>query len=275
MASTYSKTTDGIITLSIAIPLADVQKAREAVIEETVKTANVTGFRKGKVPRKLVEEKIDESKVKEEVLRKLLPKVYIETVQEHKLNPIINPQIHVSKLENGKDWEFTATTCEAPAIDLNNYKANVQKVTAKSKIIVPGKEKQEPRFEEIIKALLEGVKITIPKILIDQEVDKLLAQMLDEVKRLGLTLDQYLSATKKTPDTLRAEYAQKAETDIKLEFTLQKIAEEERIAVTDQEIEEALQKAKDDNERKNLEANRYLLASILRQQKTLDFLKNL
>ena len=45
--------------------------------------------------------------------------------------------------------------------------------------------------------------------------------------------------------------------------------------VEEKEIAEAIQAAKNDEEKKNLESNRYLLASILRQQKTLDFLKNL
>ena len=60
-----------------------------------------------------------------------------------------------------------------------------------------------------------------------------------------------------------------------MEFALQKIATEEGITVEEKEVEEAIQKAKDEKERKHLETNRYLLASILRQQKTLDFLKNL
>ena len=102
-----------------------------------------------------------------------------------------------------------------------------------------------------------------------------MSQTLEDVKKLGLTLDQYLSSTGKNPQILREEYRKKAENDIKLEFTLLKIAEEEKIVVEEKEIEEAIKASKSDDERKNLEANRYLLASILRQQKTLDFLKNL
>jgi hypothetical protein len=56
---------------------------------------------------------------------------------------------------------------------------------------------------------------------------------------------------------------------------LQKVAQIENITVEEKEIEEAITKAKDENERKSLEGNKYLLASILRQQKTLDFLKSL
>ena len=90
-----------------------------------------------------------------------------------------------------------------------------------------------------------------------------------------MTLDQYLASTKRTPDDLRTEYMTKAGNDLKLEFVLQKIAQDEQITVEETEIDEAVQKAKDPKERENLEKNRYLLASILRQQKTLDFLRQL
>ena len=102
-----------------------------------------------------------------------------------------------------------------------------------------------------------------------------MAQTLDEVKRLGLTLDQYLASTGRNTEALREEYAKKAEGDIKLEFILQKIAEDEKITVEEKEIDEAITQAKTEVERQNLQNNRYLLASIIRQQKTLDFLRNL
>lgn len=89
-----------------------------------------------------------------------------------------------------------------------------------------------------------------------------------------MTLDQYLSSTGKTVETLRAEYTSKAQTDLKLEFVLQKVAQIEKITVDDSEIEKTIENAKPE-ERESLKANRYLLASILRQQKTLDFLRNL
>ncbi len=276
MNSEIKKLEDGTISLSITIPSELVKKTWEEVVLETAKSADLAGFRKGKAPKKLVEEKIDKEKVREEVLKKLLPKAYIEAVKEHNINPILNPKIQVEKIDDSEeDWKFTALTCELPEVNLGNYKENVQKITAKSKIVIPGKEKEEPKFEEIMKATLESVTISIPKILIDNEVDRLLSQTLDEIKRLGLTLDQYLASTGKNVEQLRSDYEEKAKNDIKLEFALQKIAKDEKIAVEEKEIDEAILKAKNEEERKNLQNNRYLLASILRQQKTLDFLKNL
>lgn len=278
MTSTLNKLPDGTIELTITIPAELVKKTREEVVGEMVKNASLPGFRRGKAPKKLIEEKLDKETIREEVLKKLLPQTYLEAVREHNLRPMINPKIHVDPEQikaDDKDWQFTALTCEVPEIQLQNYKEAVQKLTAKEKIIIPGKEPQKVPFEEIIKALLNAIAVKIPTVLVSGEVDRLLSQTLDEVKKLGLTLDQYLSSTGKTPEALRAEYEQKAENDIKLELALQKIAEEEKITVSEKEIEEAIEKAKSDEERKNLEANKYLLSSILRQQKTLDFLRSL
>lgn len=279
MVSTIQKLEDGTLNLGIIIPLADVKKTWDEIVEEASKNADVAGFRKGMAPKEIVEEKIDKEKVREEVLKKLLPKYYVEAVKENDIKPIINPKIHVEKLEdpdkNPVDWQFHALTCEAPTVELNDYKKKIQEITAKTKIVVPGKENQPAKVEDIMNALLSSVTIKIPKILIDQETERLLAQTLDEIKSLGLSLDQYLASTNRTPQTLREEFEKKAEGDIKIEFTLQKISETENIIVEEKEVEEAIQKAKDEKEKENLEKNKYLLASIIKQQKTIDFLKNL
>jgi len=275
MIAAIQKQEDQTITLTVTIPWADVKKTKDAIVADYTKSAQVPGFRKGKAPKKLVEEKIDEEKVREETLKKLLPQFYLQAINEHKINPVIAPRVHVEKLEEGKDWQFIAVTCETPEIKLGEYKNNVKKITAKSKIIIPGKKQSEISFDDIAKELLVSVEIKIPAIITEQEVERLLSQTLDEVKRLGLTLDQYLGSTGRTAADLRKEYEQKAQSDIKLEFVLQKIAQEENITVEDKEVDEAVQQAKNEAEKQNLQANRHLLANILRQQKTLDFLKNL
>lgn len=273
--ATLEKQQDGTIKLTITIPKGDIKTVHEQILSEYVKGVKVDGFRKGNAPQSLVKKRINDEEIREKVLKKLLPQIYSQAVQDNNIKPIMNPKIHIGKMDEGEDWEFTALTCEMPDVDLGTYKESVKKITAKSKIIIPGQEQKKPENTEVMKALLESVKIKIPGILIEQEADRLLSQLLNDIKKLGLSLDQYLASTNRTPEDLRQEYAERAEEDMKLEFALQKIAEIEKIIIEQKEIDEAIQKAKDDNERKSLEGNRYLLAAILRQQKTLDFLLNL
>lgn len=268
---------DGTLTLTLTIAQEAVKKARTEVVKNMAAGAELPGFRKGKAPEKLVEEKLNQDQVREEILKNLLPQIYTDAVEEHKIRPIMNPKLHVEKIEDDKDWVVTALTCEMPEVDPGAYKENVKKITAKSKIVIPGKEEEakKPSTEEVLKVVLDGAKVSVPAILVEQEADRLIAQLLDDIKRLGLSLDQYLGSTKRNPQDLRAEYATRAESDIKLEFVLQKIAEDAKISVDPKEVEEAIAKAKSPQEKESMEANRYLLAGILRQQKTLDFLMNL
>jgi FKBP-type peptidyl-prolyl cis-trans isomerase (trigger factor) len=268
---------DGTIKFTITIPHDVISKTTDEVLGEMAQSTQIPGFRKGKAPQKLVAEQLNPDQVRENILKKILPQAYAEAVEANNIKPIMNPKLHVEKIEDGKEWVISALTCEMPSVELGNYKDSVKKITAKSRIVIPGKEEEQkkPSLDDIIKAILEKVKVQVPEILIEQETDRLLSQLLDDVKRLGLSLEQYLGTTKRSAEDLRKEYAQRAETDIKVEFVLQKIAEQEKISVEPQEIEEAIQKAKDPKEKQNLEANRYLLAGILRQQKTLDFLMNL
>lgn len=278
MAKTHiEKQPDGTIKVVITLSQDIIAKTGNIAIEELAKQANVAGFRKGKAPKDLAANQLNPDQVREEILKKLLPQAYMEAVQEHSLKPIMNPKMHIEKIEEGKDWVFNALTCEMPFVDPGDYKQNIKKVTAKSKIIIPGKEQEnkKPAMDEIMKILLADAKATIPAVLVDQETDRLLSQLLNDIKRLGLSLDQYLGSTGRTSEDLRKEYVKRAEDDIKLEFILQKIAELEKIAVDEKEIDEAVQKAKSPEEKQHMESNKYLLAGILRQQKTLDFLINL
>jgi len=275
MISAIEKQDNGNIKLTITVPFDNILKTRTEIIDEMVKNVELPGFRKGKAPKKLVEEKLSEEKINEEIFKKILPQGYVEAVKEHKLNPVISPRIQIGKLEKNKDFQFIAITCEAPKVELGNYKENIKKINAKSKIVIPGKTETPPNLEEIIKELLNSVKMNIPQIIIESETERLLAQTLDEIKRLGLTLDQYLASSNKTPEKLREEYEAKAKNDISFEFILRQIAEDEKISVEEKEIEEAISQGKTEEEKKNLASNKYLLASIIRQQKTLDFLKNL
>lgn len=277
MKSSITRSDDNSITIQVTVPWANIEKTREEVENDMAKKVSVPGFRKGMTPLNIAKQNLSKEQINEEILRKALPKYYIEAVKEHNINPVITPRIHVDAFEEGTDMVFTADTCEEPKVDLKNYKDEVKKVTAKSKIILPGKEDQEkkPPLDEILEVLISNTNISIPKILIDQETNRLLSQMIDELKTLGLTLEQYLASRGKTGDQMRQEYEKKAERDLKVEFLLRKISDTEKITVDDKDIQQVLSTLKDEKQKTELSQNKYLLASIIRQQKTLDFLENI
>lgn len=272
MEVTIKRAEDNSLTLQFKIPWSTVEKARTQITDDLIKDVEVAGFRKGKAPRELAEKKLSKDRVQEEVLRKVVTDSYNDAIKKENLTPIITPRIHVEQFDEGTAVTFTAETCELPKVDLKNYKDEVKKITAKSKILVPGKENADVKTDDIINAALKTIEITIPKVLIEQESNRLLSNMLDELKTLGMTLDQYLTSRNKSSDELKVEYEQKAEQDLKIEFMLRAIADEEKIAVEEKDITDVLNSLQDAQQKADIAKNPYLLAALIRQQKTLDFL---
>lgn len=277
---------DGTIEITITVPWADVSTTYKAVVDHMIAEAELPGFRKGKAPAKMVEENLNKTHVYEEVIKQLIPKAYSDAVTEHKLAPIMMPKIELKEAAEGKDWIVVATTCAKPDVTLGDYKKEIRELKAAkaSKIWTPGSGTPKPEDEEkernvtldeLIDALLKNVTIPLPALLVEHEVNHQLSNLLDQAKKLGLTVEQYLASTNRTADGLRAEYQSIATRTLMLEFALEAVAETEHVEVTDQDIQKVLDGAKTDEERKTLEKERYYLTSMLRRQKTVDFLAQL
>jgi FKBP-type peptidyl-prolyl cis-trans isomerase (trigger factor) len=285
MISAMNKLTDGTIELTITVPWSEIQKTYTAVVDEAVSNAEVSGFRKGKAPKALVEKSLDKTKMYEEVVKRIVPQVYSDAVKEQKIHPIVMPKIELKEATENKDWVIKGLTCEKPLIILEDYKKKIAEIKSskQKKIWLPGEKPEpekdlkdkKPNLDEILKALFEAVKITIPAILSENETNRLLSDLIDQTKKIGLTVDQYLASTHKTAESIRSEYALEANRTLTLEFALEEIADKEGILISDDEIDNTINNAKSETEKAAMQKERYYIASILRRQKTLDFLASI
>lgn len=284
MISALNKQPDGTIELTITVPQKRVSEAYEKTLRQLAKETEINGFRKGKAPLKKVEEKIGKTKIYEEVLKTLIPEVYVEAVKEQKVKPIINPQISVVSLEEGKDWQIKATTCELPELKLGDYKGEIKKALASEKIWVPGKDKEKKTEEKeseqlgkIFQILLKTIKIQIPELLIQEEINRMLSRLIDQTGRLGLTVEQYLASIGKTSDQIRQEYRQQAEESLKLELILSAIADQEKVQIGDSEVQKMIDATPDEKTKKAMEipTQRAYLRQLLRKRKAIDILTKL
>lgn len=282
MTVAVNRLANGTIELTITIPWSEIQITYDQVVEDFVKEAELPGFRKGKAPRDLVEKQLDKTKVYEEVLKRIVPKAYADAIKQENLTPIISPRIEVIAAKEDADWQFRAQTCEKPEVKLGNYQETISKLKKEksTKIWVPGEKKEEgkppgPTIDEILNVLLETNQVQVPTVLVEDEANRMLSRLIDQTQKLGLTVEQYLVAQNKTTESLRAEYSQRAKTNLALEFILEAIADQEKIEVNDEEIEKVIKAAKDHKEQEALRAQKYYLATILRKQKTLDHVKSL
>lgn len=266
----------------------EIGKAKTEALTKANESLEVNGFRKGKAPLNLIEEKLGSDRVLEITLENIIPNLYSKAIKELGLHPISSPKVELVSAKENENWQVKFISCEEPEVKLGNYKEEVKKQKVTEAIWTPEKGTQpekkdeknpddirDEKLDKIISWLIANIKVEISAILIDSEVNRKLSELLSQVQKLGLTIDQYLSSTGKSAESLRNEYKTQAERTISVQLILNAIAEGEKIEVTPEEIEKAVSSAKSEEEKKALESQKYVLASIIRQQKTLDFLANL
>ncbi len=97
---------------------------------------------------------------------------------------------------------------------------------------------QEKRRIALSDAILDASSTEIPELLIDSEVRRIEAQFSDDVKRMGVTIEDYLKHAKKTIDDLRQDWRPHAMKKAKLQLILNNIVKNEKLVVDPKEIEE-------------------------------------
>lgn len=251
--------------LTITLPWSEVKKIYDEVFSELAATIEIEGFRPGKAPQNLIAEKIDKSKVYGEVINRIVPESYRKALEEHGLKPIVAPQVKITQAEEEKDWQLIASSAQQPTVELGDYKKELAAV----KIWKPGdttevkKEDEQKKISEIIEKLLQVCKVELAQILVDSETNRLLTQLIEDVRQAGLTYEQYLQSSQQTAETVRAKYQKQAETALKLEFILEAVAQDLKITVEPAEIEAAIA------QKPELKDQSYILASIIKRDKTI------
>ncbi len=151
-----------------------------------------------------------------------------------------------------------ATTSKNPQISLGDYQAEVRGALPAS---------DDQKLGLVFDALLKTAKLSVSPILINQEKNQALSRLLDQVNRLGLTIDQYLASKHLTSQQLQEEYATTAVTNIKLEFILQAIAQDLKIKPKSTDIDQLAAKSPD--------TPKSYITAILTKRLTIDALLKL
>lgn len=265
---TVAKTPDGSVQINFTIPFAEIEKARQKAIAELARDVEVPGFRKGMAPVEKAKEKISKEKLLEKTLLSVIPALLAEAIAEEKIKPATYPKIELLKADENEPWEVRALTCELPIFDLPDYKAMLNSLPK------PEGQTRDQKISEIVKLLIESTKITVPNVLVEEEVNARLSNLLERIEKLGLKLDGYLSSVGKTPETLRADYEEEAKRAISLELILNAIAQKENIDVTPEKVEEALKatEASHGHEHPHDDQETNVVRSILRRSAVLDSL---
>ncbi|HEX8974684.1 MAG TPA: trigger factor [Patescibacteria group bacterium] len=380
---------DSQIEVKVSVSWDEWEKYIDQAAADYSQEIKIEGFRPGKAPRNMVEQKVGKGALLEAAAQKAIRETYVKVVTDEKLDVIGQPQAELLKLAEGNDLEYKIVTAVVPKATLKPWKKAVEKINkeyakkkaevsaedvdkemeniAKSRVqhvavereardgdnviidftvkqegvpiengtsknhplilgrgvFIPGFEDQvigmkageEKEFElkfpedyhaehlagkpaqfevkvntveerktpelsdefakslgsfkdladmrksiqegmeeekktelkekhrgEIIDALVDVLEVDLPEVMIHEELHKMIGEFDMQLQGMGMTFDQYLQQIQKTVDDLEKEWEPQASKRIKAALALEEAAKEEEIGVTNEEVEEEMNK---------------------------------
>lgn len=133
---------------------------------------------------------------------------------------------------------------------------------------------REKRRGKLIEKLLEKSSLEVPALFIESELQKIMAQMREDVERLGMKFDDYLTRVDKTEDDIRNDFKDQARKRAKLQLLLNKIAEDEKIEPDQQLVEQEMKHALEHFPNAKPDLVRVHIETVLRNEKVLKLLES-
>ena len=118
MKSTVEKLSPTRVRINVEVPFTELQPDFDRAYKQLAKQIRLPGFRPGKAPAKLLEARVGRGAVLEQVVNEVLPARYSEAVTAGELRPLGQPDIEVTKIEDGEELVFTAEVDIRPDIEL-------------------------------------------------------------------------------------------------------------------------------------------------------------
>lgn len=132
MSLQVEKLEHNMAKLTIEVPAEEVEKALQKAYLKQRKQINIPGFRKGKVPRQMIEKMYGAEVFYDEAINMMMPDAYAKAYEECELDIVSQPKIEVVQMEKGKDFIFTAEVATKPEVTLGDYKGlKVDKVSTR------------------------------------------------------------------------------------------------------------------------------------------------
>ena len=132
MSLQVEKLEKNMAKLTIEVPASELEKALQSAYMKQKNKISLPGFRKGKVPRQMIEKMYGAEIFYDDAANALIPKAYADAYDECELDIVSRPEIDVVQIEKGKDFIFTATVATKPEVTLGEYKGlEVDKVSTR------------------------------------------------------------------------------------------------------------------------------------------------
>ncbi|MFF7387298.1 trigger factor [Streptomyces scabiei] len=109
------------VRLSIEVPFEELKDSLDAAYKKINQQVTVKGFRKGKIPARVIDQRFGRGAVLEEAVNDALPKFYTDAVNEAELNVLGQPEVDITELKDGETLNFTAEVDVRPTIEIPDY----------------------------------------------------------------------------------------------------------------------------------------------------------
>ncbi len=122
MSLQVEKLENNMAKLTIEVSAEELEKALQKAYHETENRIKLPGFRKGKVPRQMIEKMYGPEIFYDDAANALIPEAYSEAYDECDLEIVSQPEIDCYQIEKGKPFIFTAEVATKPEVTLGEYK---------------------------------------------------------------------------------------------------------------------------------------------------------
>ena len=121
MPSTVEQLSPSRVKLTVEIPFAELKPSMDKAYREIAQSVTIPGFRKGKVPPRIIDQRFGRGAILQEALNEALPDFYGQAITDNNLSPLAQPEVEVTKLEDGDLIEFTAEVDVRPDFDVPSF----------------------------------------------------------------------------------------------------------------------------------------------------------
>jgi trigger factor len=113
------------VKLTVEVPFEELKPSLDAAYATIGSQIQVPGFRKGKVPSRIIDQRVGRGAVLQEAVNEALPQFYGQAVEENKVRPIGQPEVDVTEVpaKDGEDLKFTVEVDVRPEVTLPDYSA--------------------------------------------------------------------------------------------------------------------------------------------------------
>lgn len=167
MPSTVEKLSETRVKLTVEIPFTDLKPYLDKAYKEIAEQVTIPGFRKGKVPATVIDQRFGRGVVLQEAINDAIPPAYNAAIEEAKVVPMGQPEVDITKLEDNDLIEFTAEVDVRPEVKLPDFKkikATVDATASSDELVEERLGLLRQRFattNEVDRAAAEGDVLTI------------------------------------------------------------------------------------------------------------------